>query len=147
MKEISQQLCDPPRQFITISSRQIEFYNKLRPVDALSRILTRQNRTEAEEQKECQQFFERYDRTESCAMCLSIICNIQDPIVVNKATRLFFELGGVPTAASATQAPGNHLGQVVGQTSVNYSGRHDGFVLYLARLVAPIWQLKVFADR
>jgi nuclear pore complex protein Nup155 len=132
---------------MVFTNRSLLFYNKLRPVDVLYRIFIRPERTIAEEQKECQSFFERYGKVQSCAMCLSIICNIDDPDVVNKAKKLFFELGGVPTAASATQAPGNHLGQVIGQIGVNYSGRHDGFVLYFARLVASIWHLKVFANR
>ncbi|GAA5797410.1 hypothetical protein HPULCUR_002794 [Helicostylum pulchrum] len=146
MKELSQQLSEPPRQFMVLTTRLIEFYNKLRPVDVLFKILIKQNRVAAEEQKEYQAFFDRYGQTESCAMCLSIICNMDSNEVVAKATKIFFDFGGVPTSASTAQAPGNHLGQVAGQTGVNFSGKHDGFLLYFARMVAAIWKLKVFAN-
>lgn len=144
MKEISQQLSDAPRQFIALTSNSLVFYNKLRPVDTLLRIIQKQGRTQQEQQKDYEAFFERYSKTESCAMCLSIICNTDSPDIVKKTTDLFFEFGGSPTSANSSQTPGNHLGQVVGQTGISFSGKHDGFVLYFARLLTPIWKLKIF---
>ncbi|KAG2228604.1 hypothetical protein INT48_003834 [Thamnidium elegans] len=146
MKELSQQLSEPPRQFMVLTTRWIVFYNKLRPVDVLFKLLIKKNRVAADEQKEFQAFFDRYGQTESCAMCLSIICNMDSNEVVAKATKVFFDFGGVPTSANTAQIPGNHLGQVSGQTGVNFSGKHDGFLLYFARMVTPIWKLKVFAN-
>lgn len=144
MKEISQQLSDAPRQFIALTSNSLVFYNKLRPVDTLLRIIQNRDRTLQEQQKDYEAFFERYGKTESCAMCLSIICNTDSPDVVKRMTDLFFESGGSPVSANSSQIPGNHLGQVVGQTGIIFSGRHDGFLLYFARLLTPIWKLKIF---
>lgn len=146
MKELSQQISDPPRQFIAVTTQNITFYNKLRPVDVLLKILKKQNRLFLDEQKEYLTFFDRYGQKEACAMCLSIICNTADTDIKSKATKVFFEFGGAPTPANSLQVPGNHLGQVVGQTGVNYSGKHDGLLLYLARMVAPVWKLRVFAN-
>lgn len=147
IKEIAQQLSQPPREFMALSTQCIYFYNKLRPVDVLFKILGVTGRLPVEEQKDYQAFFDRYGKTESCAMCLSVICNSETPNIVAKATAVFFEFGGAPTAFNSVQAPTNHLGQVMGLSGVKFSGRHDGFLLYLSRMLAPIWKLKVFAHR
>jgi nuclear pore complex protein Nup155 len=146
MKEIAQQLSQPPRQFMALTTRAVVFYNKLRPVDVLFKILAKPGRLLIEEQKDYQIFFDRYGKTESCAMCLSVICNTDAQDIVAKATSVFFEFGGDPTSVNSTQTAGNHLGQIIGKTGVTFSGRHDGFLLYFSRMIAPIWKLKVFAN-
>ncbi|KAG2195840.1 hypothetical protein INT47_012381 [Mucor saturninus] len=146
MKEIAQQLSQPARQFIAMTTEDIVFYSKLRPVDVLLKTLDKSGRLPMDEQKDYQAFFERYGKTESCAMCLSVICNTEVQSTVAKATTVFFEYGGAPTTINSMQAVGNHLGQIMGSTGVTFSGRHDGFLLYFSRMIAPIWNLKVFVN-
>lgn len=64
--------------------------------------------------------------------------------VIRGATQLFFECGGNPEAAPSITTGSNFLGKATGPASTIYSGKHDGFALYFARLVAPVWHLKVF---
>ncbi|KAI8983994.1 Nup133 N terminal like-domain-containing protein [Mycotypha africana] len=147
LKEISQQLADPPRRFIILTTEAVLFYTKLRPVDILHDIIVEtRGQPLAVNAKAIQAFFERYGQVEACAMCLSIVCASDIYEVVAKASELFFEFGGVPTASVSTQITGNHLGRVIGQTDVTYSGKHDGFLLYLARIMSPAWKLKAFID-
>lgn len=146
MKEIAQQLSQPARQFIVMTSDRIVFYTKLRPVDVLLKTLKKSGRLPMDEQKDYQAFFERYGKTDACAMCLSVICNTEDQSIVAKATAMFFECGGAPTTLNSIQAARNHLGQIMGGTGVTFSGRHDGFLLYFSRMIAPIWNLKVFIN-
>lgn len=148
IKEVSQQLTDPPRQFMVMTSRSLYFYNKLRPVDILHRTISNMKGATSEvDPKVIHSFFERYGQTESCAICLSVVCASDEQEVVTKATKIFFQYGGVPTSAYSSQVTGNYLGRAIGQTDVTYSGKHDGFVLYFSRIIAPIWKSKVFANR
>ncbi|KAI9473423.1 MAG: Nup133 N terminal like-domain-containing protein [Benjaminiella poitrasii] len=161
LREITQQLADSPRQFIVLSSLSVTYYTKLRPVDILYNLISsdkiRASSSHSnsmstansldENIKNIVSFFERYGKREACAMCLSIICASDEQDVVQRATQLFFEYGGSPSAKSATQVMGNHLGQVIGQTDVCYSGKHTGFLLYFSRIVSPIWKLKMFKNR
>lgn len=143
IKEVSQQLSDTPRQFMLLSNLSIFVYQKLRPVDILFNIIS-YSRGVQKDASLIQAFFDRYGQIEACAMCLSIICSTDEEHIITRATKLFFEFGGVPSAAYANQVTGNHLGRVIGPTAVQYSGKHDGFVLYFSRIVAPVWRLKAF---
>ncbi|KAL9557197.1 hypothetical protein MBANPS3_001500 [Mucor bainieri] len=145
IKENSQQLASPPRQFIVLSTLAVHFFNKLRPVDILYKIFIKTR--EEPDTKLIQSFFERYGQVESCAMCLSIACASEENDIIMKANDTFFAYGGLPTSTLPAQIPGNHLGRAIGQTDVAYSGKHDGFVLYFARIVSSVWKLKAFANR
>ncbi|KAK4510664.1 uncharacterized protein ATC70_005096 [Mucor velutinosus] len=144
IKENSQQLASPPRQFMALSTLSVLFFNKLRPVDILYKIFIKTR--EEPDTKLIQSFFERYGQVESCAMCLSIACASDERDIEMKANDTFFAYGGLPTSTLPTQIPGNHLGRAIGQTDVAYSGKHDGFVLYFARIISPVWKLKAFAN-
>ncbi|CAO0792466.1 unnamed protein product [Mucor circinelloides] len=143
LKENSQQLASPPRQFMALSTLSVLFFSKLRPVDILYKIFVKTR--EEPDTTLIQSFFERYGQVQSCAMCLSIACSSDERDIVMKANDTFFAYGGLPTSTLPTQIPGNHLGRAIGQTDVAYSGKHDGFVLYFARIIAPVWKLKAFA--
>ncbi|OAD08407.1 hypothetical protein MUCCIDRAFT_158618 [Mucor lusitanicus CBS 277.49] len=144
IKENSQQLASPPRQFMALTSFSVLFFNKLRPVDILYKIFIKAR--EEPDTKLIQSFLERYGQVELCAMCLSIACASDERDIVMKANDTFFTCGGLPTS-TPTQIPGNHLGHASGQTNVSYSGKHDGFVLYFARIISPVWKLKAFANQ
>lgn len=76
MNELSEQLSDPPRQFLIHDSRKIVFYNKQRPVDILYELLLGVNGDVHTNQQPFTAFFERYGRDQACAMCLSIISGV-----------------------------------------------------------------------
>ncbi|KAI7897767.1 Nup133 N terminal like-domain-containing protein [Cokeromyces recurvatus] len=160
LREITEQLANPPRQFIVLSSLSVTYFTKLRPVDILYQLISNDKTrishnngggsmrmVQADENlKNIISFFERYGKREACAMCLSIICASDELDIVQRATQLFFEYGGAPSAKNATQVRGNHLGQVVGQTDICYSGKHNGFLLYFSRIISSIWKMKLFKN-
>ncbi|KAI8645641.1 Nup133 N terminal like-domain-containing protein [Parasitella parasitica] len=144
LKEISQQWADPPRQFIVLTTLSVLFFSRLRPVDILYKIFLKAR--EEFDTNLIQSFFERYGQIQACAMCLSIGCSSDENDIVIKANDTFFAYGGLPTSTLPAQLQGNHLGRAIGQTDVAFSGKHDGFVLYFARIVSPVWKLKVFTN-
>ncbi|KAI8144562.1 Non-repetitive/WGA-negative nucleoporin C-terminal-domain-containing protein [Fennellomyces sp. T-0311] len=151
INEVTEILSDPPRQFLVLTENGLSFYKKQRPVDILQQLLIKSHGDIQSHQQEFVSFFERYGRVQSCAMCLAIICaNFGHTTpelvpVIRAAALLFFEFGGNPTAAAAPAVGGNYLGKPVGANGTTFSGKHDGFALYFARLVAPVWKLEVFA--
>lgn len=146
MKEIAQQYSVRPRHFILLANMVVHVFKKLRPVDILFELIST-TRGVQKDASLIQAFFDRYGQVEACAMCLSIICNTDNEQIMARATKLFFEFGGVPSAAYASQVTGNHLGRVIGPTDIHYSGKHDGFILYFARILSPVWKLPVFAEQ
>ncbi|KAG1452444.1 hypothetical protein G6F46_009697 [Rhizopus delemar] len=143
-RELSQQLSDPQRRFLAASTNSLCVYSKLRPVDMLERFVRQYHPSNKERKKEMIAFFEEFGVSEACAMCLSIICDSGDKQVAETATQIFFEYGGAPSAAKPNQTPGNYLGRANTVTGITYSGKHDGFALYLSRLLGPVWSLKLF---
>ncbi|KAG2215060.1 hypothetical protein INT45_006297, partial [Circinella minor] len=154
MNEITDTLSNSPRRFLVLTDKGVTFFKKQRPVDVLQQLLLDTQGDINTHRREFEAFFERYGRVQSCAMCLAIICgnlhNQELVPVIRAASFLFFEFGGSPTAAAVTTLGGNYLGRAIGTSGTTYSGKHDGFALYFARLIAPVWKLKVFensADR
>ncbi|KAI8992567.1 Nup133 N terminal like-domain-containing protein [Pilobolus umbonatus] len=150
LKDIAELPSTPPRQFLALTGTSLIFYNKQRPVDVLQRMITRLPQPNRNKHSEYMSFFERYGKSEACALCLSIACSAESQDTVKEATRLFFEFGGAPSSAPdvprANDTNINPIGRVSGQVGVIYSGKHDGFLLYFGRLVSPIWNSKIFAN-
>lgn len=67
--------------------------------------------------------------------------------IIRGATQLFFECGGTPKKTSQSAISSNHLGRAIDLGHTVFSGKHDGLALYLARLLTPVWKLKVFDTR
>ncbi|CAO3688764.1 unnamed protein product [Rhizopus stolonifer] len=144
LKELSQQLSDPQRRFLAASTSSICVYSKMRPVDMLERLIRQYHPSDDNCRKEILSFFGDFGISETCTMCLSIACDSGDKQVADIAIQLFFEYGGVPSATKGDQLPNNFLGQANTASGVVYSGKHDGFVLYLTRLLGPVWSSKLF---
>ncbi|KAI9246692.1 Non-repetitive/WGA-negative nucleoporin C-terminal-domain-containing protein [Phascolomyces articulosus] len=150
INEITEHLSESPRRFLVLTDKGVTFFKKQRPVDILQQLLIDTQGDVMAHRREFDLFFERYGRIQSCAMCLDIICgNLHKTElvpVIRAAASLFFEFGGSPTAAAATSPSGNYFGRALGSNGTTFSGKHDGFILYFARLIAPVWKLKVFGD-
>ncbi|ORZ09832.1 Nup133 N terminal like-domain-containing protein [Absidia repens] len=150
VNDIASQLMDPPRRFLVLSDRGLTFINKQRPVDTLYHLLLAINDNYENSQSDLQTFFDQYGRTQACAMCLSIICAsyaygfTEQEDIGKQAKQVFFQFGGHPSASGPAPLVGNYLGRAVGQTDIQYSSKHDGLVLYFARLVSDVWKTKVF---
>ncbi|KAI8890481.1 nucleoporin-domain-containing protein [Backusella circina FSU 941] len=156
MNELAEQRSSPNREFIMLTMNGLTVYSKQRPVDILYFMLENAHGHLETKKKEFIEFIDRFERPESCAMCLSIVdaissrANISDreKEVLTSATKLFFEYGGRPMLDQPSQAPSNHLGRVIPElgSNIKYSGAHDGLVLHFSRIVTPIWRLKFFAE-
>ncbi|KAI9496976.1 Non-repetitive/WGA-negative nucleoporin C-terminal-domain-containing protein [Zychaea mexicana] len=150
INEMAELLIDPPRRFLVLTDKGVTFIKKQRPVDVLHQLIVNTQGDIETHQREYAAFFERYGRVQSCAMCLAIVCGTLGKVelvpVIRAASMLFFEFGGSPTAAAMTTLGENYLGKAIGTTGTTYSGKHDGLALYFARLVAPVWKLKVFEN-
>ncbi|KAF7731213.1 hypothetical protein EC973_000628 [Apophysomyces ossiformis] len=146
--EIAEQLTVPPRQFVVLTTTSLTFFHKQRPVDTLYHLLVKANGNIETDKASFASFFNRYGKTQACAMCLAVICaNLgattpEQADVVRGATKLFFEYGGVPSASGAA-FDSSYL-QSMTATGLQFSGKHDGFALYFSRLIRPLWKTKLF---
>lgn len=100
--------------------------------------------------------YSSFGASQSCAMCLAIICGhpltspiklstslspkFSNPSLTSSARKFFFELGGNPTLSQPTL----QTTTIDSQKDVVFSGRHDGFALYLTRILKPLWARKIF---
>jgi nuclear pore complex protein Nup155 len=66
--------------------------------------------------------------------------NRRDPELVSWATTAFFKLGGRPSI----QQFQNTMDGAPDYSRVSYSGSHDGFALFLSRILQPIWVSNIF---
>ncbi|KAI8368975.1 Nup133 N terminal like-domain-containing protein [Blakeslea trispora] len=143
--EASEQLSDTPRRFAVLTTRHIIFYQKERPVDMLHYLIKKYNERPNDYDQSLETFSKKYAKKEACAMCLSIACHSLDPMVVKTAVTLFERFGGKPSSIVSPETLGNYLARVEGTSSVVFSGKRDGLLLYFARIISPVWKLKFFA--
>ena len=73
----------------------------------------------------------------------SLPSNRREPDLVSWATMAFFRLGGRPSYQSTTD---DNTGAPI-FSRVSYSGSHDGFALFFARLLQPLWASNIFSVR
>ncbi|KAH7104672.1 nucleoporin-domain-containing protein [Auriculariales sp. MPI-PUGE-AT-0066] len=148
--ELATQFSEPPRQFLIFTNAGLSFFVKRRAVDQLRHLLEQYDNDARSAQLYCQSF----GRLESAAMLLAVaagntfiahegndLANLDDfslmavsPDMSLNAKLLFYAQGGAPLlkagAVTGSQA----------DTQILFSGRRDGFALYFARLVRPIWR-------
>ena len=135
--------------------------SKKYPVDILNRILMESQGHETEDLKN---FFQNYTRDQSCAMCLSLACNssyigLNTPGKIHStspsalsnhnvslwASYAFFRYGGEARFAETIVQPSRimELGVVISEPQVNYSGIHNGLLIYFSYLLKPLWEMKL----
>ncbi|KAG0200792.1 hypothetical protein BGX28_006227 [Mortierella sp. GBA30] len=163
--ELSVQLSRSAREFLVLTNSGVQIYAKRRPIDTLQQLLLDGRGSESD----LAAFFTQYGRVESCAMCIAVLCAHPglSPIVTGSqfmsphsttgpiaatAEKLLLEWGGKRSPAerqanerlASTSLAGSELGRPVIQSSVGqFTYRHTGLSLYLARLLRPIWKRKV----
>ncbi|KAI9021747.1 Nup133 N terminal like-domain-containing protein [Phycomyces nitens] len=149
-REASNRLPKWIRQFILLGHSSITTIARERPVDGLHRLILTSLHSDSIRSPELDAFFERYGHAQTCAMCLEIACEEsgrkdQEAIaLIQKATLVFFEYGGQPSAALPLVSEQNYLGKTAMRPRTKFSVKHDGLGLYLVRLLGPIWKKKIF---
>ncbi|KAG0212021.1 hypothetical protein BGX33_003908 [Mortierella sp. NVP41] len=161
--ELAVQLSRSSREYLVLTNSGIQVFAKRRPIDTLQQLLLDGRAADVE----LARFFTNYGRVESCAMCIAILCahpalssvvagsqymaphTTTGPIAA-AAERLLLEWGGKRNPAEkaanhiTSNLAGSELGRPVAQSSVGqFTYRHTGLSLYLARLLRPIWKRKV----
>ncbi|KAJ1676056.1 hypothetical protein EV182_000049 [Spiromyces aspiralis] len=137
--------CRSTRTFAVLTNSGINILAKRRPVDVLLAILSQLPSKEAD----LREFMAIYGQAQTCAMCLTILgADIFDQRVLNvqavtAAATVLFEYSGAPSIAEGSQFNVGATGPPV--PTVVHSGRHDGLVLYLSRVLKPIWTKAPFA--
>jgi hypothetical protein len=151
------------RRFLCLTTGGIYFVERRRPVDKLADILSK---PQGNDSKELNTFFDSYKHgAEPFAMCLMIACQQQGPpgegdvaptssasaggsgwiwpeSIRERARREFryFE----PKAGQISGAgAGNITNAVLSQQQQQPTERYQGFCMYLARLLAPVWLLPI----
>jgi nuclear pore complex protein Nup155 len=70
-----------------------------------------------------------------------------DARLSNLASQAFFERGGKPVWIDRSGYGGGVVAGGEPQGQVLYSGRREGFALYMARLLRPIWNEKITVSK
>ncbi|KAJ1921195.1 hypothetical protein H4219_000794 [Mycoemilia scoparia] len=128
--------CSSPRIFAVLTNSGVNILSKRRPVDLLLYILS----NSTPQGGELQEFISIYGQAQTCAMCLTILCadtfdqRMLSVQAVASAVTVLFEFGGAPSINERAQ-----FGSSETTPSVKYSGRHDGLVLYMSRILMTIW--------
>jgi nuclear pore complex protein Nup155 len=164
--ELAQQHALPPRQLVVLTTSGLHLWEKTRTVEHLKDLLVASRGADSQELRK---FFGDLGSEQACAMCLVVatsamspslvageatVANVgttpsrgqrltsarREPDLVSWATTAFFRLGGRPSILSTGEDAGG-----MAFSRVSYSGSHDGFALFLARLLQPLWASNLFS--
>lgn len=159
--ELATQFESIPREFAVLTNTGVHIIRRRRAVEVLSSLIRgtsgRSNETEV------RAFFEKYGRQEGCATALAIACGqaptggtqasparqwhgrasfggrVADEDVKDIARKCYMEFGG-----RAVCDEGRLLGREPTIDAVQLSGRWEGGVAYLSRLLRSIWKSACF---
>ncbi|KAI8929792.1 Non-repetitive/WGA-negative nucleoporin C-terminal-domain-containing protein [Entophlyctis helioformis] len=149
LNELATQFEYPARKFFLLTNTGLSTITKLRPVDLLIQVIA-QSRSDG--LRAIDDFFNVFGRDQSCAMCLAIACghssiksgpaDLITHDAVNIAVTAFFNLGGKPIVdqSQPVQSGGGALGVPVSAFQIRNSDKQQGFMLYLGRILKPIWK-------
>ncbi|KAI8911837.1 Non-repetitive/WGA-negative nucleoporin C-terminal-domain-containing protein [Gorgonomyces haynaldii] len=149
LNELVTQFEYSPRKFYLLTNNGLTGIVKLRPVDVLVTMIMQQQTMDLRPFKP---FFDTFGSDQACAMSLAVACGHQlisqnvyglQSNVVTLATRLYLEMGGVPTVNDTQQQNGGPLGVPLSTQDTKYSSKHNGMALYFARLLRPVWKKEI----
>ncbi|KAJ1951443.1 hypothetical protein FBU59_000157 [Linderina macrospora] len=138
----------PTRTFGVLTNTGISIMEKQRPVDMFRQLLSQP----AVQEAQLKAFIDAFGLADVCAMCYTILCtdNFSQAGLsahgVNAARRMLFEFGGIPhfteiklLFASSDTPSAPTMSSDSSRRKIALSGRHDGLVVYLARVLQPVW--------
>ncbi|KIY65128.1 nucleoporin [Cylindrobasidium torrendii FP15055 ss-10] len=148
--ELASQFIEYPRQFMLLTDVGLTFLVKRRAMDYLKAVL--EDWYADGEVAPMVEFRDSFGRNQTCAMLLGLASNNSflapsddapsgalSPDILNLVKQAFYDLGERPvypnTSAWQPQATDNK--------KIVFSGRKEGFSIYFARLVRPIWKTKI----
>ncbi|KAI0068445.1 nucleoporin [Artomyces pyxidatus] len=149
--ELAYQFSEPPRQFLILTNAGVTVLAKRRTLDWLRDVVI-----EVQAEGNVQaiiQFRDSFGRDQTCAMLLALASgntfvelgeqsvgtvSTLAPEVANVAKQAFYDCGERPMWAERMA-----FGTSDGSGTALFSGRRQGFALYFARLVWPVWKVKL----
>ncbi|GAA5858950.1 hypothetical protein JCM8547_007170 [Rhodosporidiobolus lusitaniae] len=161
LNELATQPTQARREWVVLTNMGANVVSRQRPVDTLLDVLEGASMAGNGGHGEIGVFFESYGRDQSCAMLLTIAAgnsqllladsngstpagaagarNTTTSAVAEQAKALFFEGGGRPVSVDRG-GYGSTPSNPASDSKVIFSGRHEGFAFYFARLVRSIWK-------
>jgi nuclear pore complex protein Nup155 len=150
--ELAYQFSEPPYQVLVLTNVGLTFLVKRRALDYLRAVIE-----EVHSEGNIQpiiEFRDSFGRDQTCAMLLGLACGNtfldaadMSPIgkislvssdVVTLAKQAFYDFGERPTWTERIT-----YGSTESSGTATFSGRREGFALYFARLVRPVWKVKL----
>ncbi|KAG9314302.1 nucleoporin [Chiua virens] len=152
INELALQFSEPPRQFMILTNVGLTLLVKRRALDYLRAVVE-----EAQSESSLQpiiEFRDNFGRDQTCAMLLGLACGntfmdtgdhstpgtlcTVSPDVANLAKQVFYDFGERPIwTERVTYGTSESAGSAI------FSGRREGFAMYFARLVRPLWKDKI----
>ncbi|KAG8219746.1 nucleoporin [Butyriboletus roseoflavus] len=152
INELALQFSEPPRQFMILTNVGLTFLVKRRALDYLRAVIE-----EAQSEGAVQpiiEFRDSFGRDQTCAMLLGLACGSTfldtgdhsmpgtlctvSPDVANIAKQAFYDFGERPIwTERVTYGTSESSGSAI------FSGRREGFAMYFARLIRPLWKDKI----
>jgi len=148
----------PVRHFLVLTNSGVTVLAQQRPIDYLNSLLENYD----EDPNSIRSFFDFYTPEQACAMCLAITCGhpyatnstpglpsylsiTPSMPVIDAAKRCFFEFGGYPTFTGRPFRNDvvSDVGRPLTIPEPVFSGKHNGLVLYLTRLLRSIWKQNI----
>ncbi|KAJ8595951.1 nucleoporin-domain-containing protein [Rhizopogon salebrosus TDB-379] len=152
INELATQFSEPSRQFMILTNVGLTFLVKRRALDYLKAVIE-EVQTEGVVQPIIE-FRDSFGRDQTCAMLLGLasgntfldageqsfsgtLCSIS-PDIANVAKQAFYDFGERPIwTERVTYGTSDTSGIAI------FSGRREGFAMYFARLVRPLWKDKL----
>jgi len=169
--ELASQFDSPPREFAVLTNTGVHIIRRRRAVEILASLI-RGSSGRVGTENDILEFFTKYGRQEGCATALAIACGqsppsagavgginasparhwhsrpsfgsggrVADEDVRDIARKCYLEFGG-----RAVCDEGRLLGREPTIDAVQLSGRWEGAVLYLSRLLRSVWRQNCFTN-
>ncbi|GAA5897035.1 uncharacterized protein JCM6883_006558 [Sporobolomyces salmoneus] len=168
LNELATQGTQKRREWVILTNMGANVVSRQRPIDTLLDVLEAMGMN-GNGHGEIGVFFESYGRDQSCAMLLAIaagnsqlslnesasapqvggmsgfqVSNSRNSStsLADQAKGLFFEGGGRPISIDRGGYGTGPQGQS-SDSKIIFSGRHEGLAFYFARIVRPIWKMRI----